>query len=263
MISFCLFSISLFISFALSCNLPNVIYYSTNHKSGSLLYNENYYPIGNYNKIVNDYSNGYDYGYGYDYSNKNNLYTKPSYKYVLLFDVNAFHYYFSFYMMFLIYSLSTKILLILLKNNHIQYDMSKLLNSVIKKRTNVNMNDTYYIPDPDTLDGDRDGSDGDRDGSDGDRDGSDGDRDGSDGDRDGSEDGGERDEEQDKCIKEQEQEGDRSDEDGSDGEKSDEEKSDGSDGEGEGEEGCCECNNENCTYFSIDNECKIKCISCE
>ena len=249
MISFCLFSISLFISFALSCNLPNVIYYSTNHKSGSLLYNENYYPIGNYNKIVNDYSNGYDYGYGYDYSNKNNLYTKPSYKYVLLFDVNAFHYYFSFYMMFLIYSLSTKILLILLKNNHIQYDMSKLLNSVIKKRTNVNMNDTYYIPDPDTLDGDRDGSDGDRDGSDGDRD--------------GSEDGGERDEEQDKCIKEQEQEGDRSDEDGSDGEKSDEEKSDGSDGEGEGEEGCCECNNENCTYFSIDNECKIKCISCE
>jgi hypothetical protein len=242
MISFCLFSISLFISFALSCNLPNVIYYSTNHKSGSLLYNENYYPIGNYNKIVNDYSNGYDYGYGYDYSNKNNLYTKPSYKYVLLFDVNAFHYYFSFYMMFLIYSLSTKILLILLKNNHIQYDMSKLLNSVIKKRTNVNMNDTYYIPDPDTLDGDRDGSDGDRD---------------------GSEDGGERDEEQDKCIKEQEQEGDRSDEDGSDGEKSDEEKSDGSDGEGEGEEGCCECNNENCTYFSIDNECKIKCISCE
>jgi hypothetical protein len=118
--------------------------------------------------------------------------------------------------------------------------MSKLLKSVIKKRTNVNMNDTYYIPDPDTLDGDRDGSDGDRDGSD------------------ESEDGGERDEEQDKCIKEQEQEGDRSDED-----RSDEEKSVGSDGEGEGEEGCCECNNENCTYFSIDNECKIKCISCE
>jgi hypothetical protein len=227
MISFCLFSISLFISFALSCNLPNVIYYSTNYKSGTSLYNENHYPIGYYNKISN--------------YNHNSLHSKPNvYKYVLLFDVNAFHYYFSFYLMFLIYSLSTKLLLILLKSNHTQYNMSKLLKSVIKKRTNVNMNDTYYIPDPDTLDGDRDGSDGDRDGSD------------------ESEDGGERDEEQDKCIKEQEQEGDRSDED-----RSDEEKSVGSDGEGEGEEGCCECNNENCTYFSIDNECKIKCISCE
>ena len=224
MISFCLFSISLFISFALSCNLPNVIYYSTNYKSGTSLYNENHYPIGYYNKISN--------------YNHNSLHSKPNvYKYVLLFDVNAFHYYFSFYLMFLIYSLSTKLLLILLKSNHTQYNMSKLLKSVIKKRTNVNMNDTYYIPDPDTLDGDRDGSDGDSD---------------------ESEDGGERDEEQDKCIKEQEQEGDRSDED-----RSDEEKSVGSDGEGEGEEGCCECNNENCTYFSIDNECKIKCISCE
>lgn len=231
MISFCLFAISLFISFALSCNLPNVIYYSTNYKSGTSLYNENYYPIGYYNKIANYNHNGYG------YSNTNNLYTKPNvYKYVLLFDVNAFHYYFSFYLMFLIYSLSTKLLLILLKSNHTQYNMSKLLKSVIKKRTNVNMNDTYYIPDPDTLDGDRDVS----------------------------EDGGERDGEQDKCIEEQEQEqehgGDRSDED-----RSDEEKSDGSEGEGEGEgeEGCCECNNENCTYFSIDNECKIKCISCE
>ena len=234
MISFCLFAISLFISFALSCNLPNVIYYSTNYKSGTSLYNENYYPIGYYNKIANYNHNGYG------YSNTNNLYTKPNvYKYVLLFDVNAFHYYFSFYLMFLIYSLSTKLLLILLKSNHTQYNMSKLLKSVIKKRTNVNMNDTYYIPDPDTLDGDRDGSNGDRD---------------------GSEDGGERDGEQDKCIEEQDQEqehgGDRSDED-----RSDEEKSDGSDGEGG--EGCCECNNENCTYFSIDNECKIKCISCE
>lgn len=222
MFSFCLFAISLFISFALSCNLPNVIYYSTTYKQGMSLFNENYYPVGYYNKIVNN-------------SYKN-------YRHVLLFDTNTFYYYFSFYMMYVIYKLTTKILLGLL-TCHKNYDASKLLNSVIRKRTGINMNDTYYIPEEEgeEEEGREDGEEGEEEEGEGREDGS-------------------------SCGEDCEEVRVYNDE-------PLEEENDGDKGEGDGEEegeedgedscndgGCGECNNENCTYFSIDNQCKIRCV---
>jgi hypothetical protein len=176
------------------------------------LFNENYYPVGYYNKIVNN-------------SYKN-------YRHVLLFDTNTFYYYFSFYMMYVIYKLTTKILLGLL-TCHKNYDASKLLNSVIRKRTGINMNDTYYIPEEEGEE--EEGRENGR--------------------YDGSSCGEDCEEVRvynDEPL-EEENDGDKGE---GDGEEEGEE--DGEDSCNDG--GCGECNNENCTYFSIDNQCKIRCV---
>lgn len=231
MFSFCLFVISLFVSFALSCNLPNVIYYSTTYNQGVSLYNEKYYPVGYYNKIANN-------GIYRNFSSSN-------YRYVLLFDVNTFYYYFSFYIMYVIYKLVTNILLKLLTCNT-KNDASKFLNSVIKKRTCVNMNDAYYIPEGDNVgEGDNEGE--------------------------GDEDRSSCGEDCEECWMDRDEEGGEGEvSEGGGGVSEGEREGEVSEGEeggcscnGDGDGECSDCNNENCTYFSIDNQCKIKCVNCE
>ncbi len=242
MFQICLFAISLFISFALSCNLPNVIYYSTSYKHSIPLFNDNYIPIGYYNKI-----------------NNNRVYNN---KYVLLFDVKIFYYYFLFYIMYFIYRLTT-IMLSKLLVEHSKYNKTNFLHSIIRKKTNINMNDTYYIP----ISKD-DGGEGEGDGtsySEGEGEG-----DGtsySEGEGEGEGDGTSCGEDCEECWEtrrtcvEGEDDGDG----GSSGGEGDG-SSGSSDGEGSSGDGgcrdCCECNDVNCTYFSIDNKCKIKCIKC-
>jgi hypothetical protein len=218
--------VSLFVSFALSCNLPNVIYYSTTYNQGVSLYNENYYYVGYYNKISN---NGIYKNFG-----------SRNYRYVLLFDVNTFYYYFSFYMIYVIYKLTTNLLSKLITCNT-KNDASTFLNSVIKKRTRVNMNDTYYIPE-----GDGEG-DGEEEG-------------GEEGDEEGEEGEGDRsscDEDCEECWTDGDKEGE------GEGEGEGEASEGGCSCNGDGEGECSDCNNENCTYFSIDNKCKIRCVNCE
>jgi hypothetical protein len=184
-----------------------------------------------------------------------------------------------FYIMYFIYRLTT-IMLSKLLVEHSKYNKTNFLHSIIRKKTNINMNDTYYIPiSKDDGGGEGDGtsygdgtscsegegdgtscSEGEGDGTScsedceecwetrrtcvegdggGDGDGGSGDNGSGDGDGDGEGDG-----------------------DGGSGEGD----GDGGSGDGEGDGGCrncCECNDVNCTYFSIDNKCKIKCISCE
>ena len=113
MFQICLFAISLFISFALSCNLPNVIYYSTSYKHGIPLFSDNYNPVGYYNKISN-----------------NRVYNN---RYVLLFDVKIFYYYFLFYIMYFIYRLTT-IMLSKLLVEHSKYNKTNFLDSIIRKK---------------------------------------------------------------------------------------------------------------------------------
>jgi hypothetical protein len=231
----CLFAISLFISFALSCNLPNVIYYSTSYKRGIPLFNDNYNPVGYYNKISN-----------------NRFYN--NYRHVLLFDVQTFYYYFSFYMMYFFYRLTT-IMLSKLLEEQLNYNKKYFLNSVIKKRTGINMNDTYYIPTCEEEEG-------------GEGEGSCGEdceecwerRDKGEGGEEGGEEEGEGSESNEE---EGEKEGGGEKEDGEEDGSGEGEGSNEEDGSGEEEGECIECNDENCTYFSIDNKCKIKCISCE
>lgn len=226
----CLFAISLFISFALSCNLPNVIYYSTSYKRGIPLFNDNYNSVGYYNKISN-----------------NRFYN--NYRHVLLFDVQTFYYYFSFYMMYFFYRLST-IMLSKLLEEQTNYNKKYFLNSVIKKRTGINMNDTYYIP---TYEEGNEGEEGEGESSCGEdceecwerRN------------EDKGSSGNEGDKEEEGCERKDEEGEERK----GDGEKEGEGGSGNEEDEEDGD--CIECNDENCTYFSIDNKCKIKCVSCE
>jgi hypothetical protein len=235
----CLFAISLFISFALSCNLPNVIYYSSSYKHGIPLFNDNYIPVGYYNKISN-----------------NRVYNN---RYVLLFDIQTFYYYFSFYMMYFFYRLITNMLSKLLVNQS-KYNKTNFLNSVIKKKTSINMNDTYYIPTYDEELEEMGNNETDEEGSCGEdceecwerREGCGGNEGEGCGDSGNEGDGGSGNEGEGDGGSGNEGDGDGDGDGGS-----------GNEGDGEEQEGCIECNDENCTYFSIDNKCKIKCINCE
>ena len=127
-------------------------------------------------------------------------------------------------------------MLLNLLTHPVNYNTSKLLNSVIRKRTCINMNDTYYISEEEKC-------------------------------RDDISSCGEDCEECWELKNTNDNELVNNDDElvNNDDElvNNDDELVNKDKVKNKEDEECYNCNNENCSYFCIDNECKIKCINCD